>query len=393
MNILLINDYINAFGGAETAVMNTKRILEKNGHKVVLLGEKTNKDSIRTFFERWFNLKYYFKTKKIIREKKIDVIHINSCTFISPSPILASKKMNKKTVMTFHSLNYYCPRTWGIDKSGKTCLKDYDFCCLFRGCPTFKSMKMFPLFLTIKWLKIGFHRHLIRKYTDYFICPSKKLKEFMQKTFKLPEEKIFYVPNFIEIPNSYNVDFSKIKNNQFLFVGRISEEKGIDIAIKAINILIKKEELKDLCLKIIGSGNEADNLKKLVKKLNIENNIQFLGKVDNDKLDKYYQESLAVLIPSVWFEAFGLVNIEAMKNKTPIIASKVGGIMDIVEHGKNGYLFKLGDYKDMSRYIKKLYKNTELSKKLGENGFKKVKEEFNEKKHYNELMKIYSNQK
>ena len=117
-----------------------------------------------------------------------------------------------------------------------------------------------------------------------------------------------------------------------------------------------------------------------------------MGRIDNNKLYKYYQESIAVLVPSIWLEAFGRINIEAMKNKTPVIASNIGGIPDIVEHGKNGYLFKTGDYKEMSKYMKKLYKNVELSKQLGENGFKKVKKEFGEEKYYSNLLKIYLNQ-
>ena len=390
MNILLVSDLIVAYGGGETIVINTKRILEKNGHKVFLLGEKTSKKTLVSLFRNWFSLKYYFKTKEIIRKNNIDVVHINACSnYISPSPILAAKKMNKKVVMTIHTFYYYCPKTWGVDKKYKTCQEGYNILCPFYNCPTWKTgIINFP-YRFIKWIKVGFHRYLIKKYVDHFVCPSKMLQEFMQKTFKLPEEKISYVANFIETGDSHQTDFLKIKDKQFLFVGRIAKDKGIDVAIKAINILVKEENFQDIKLNIIGEGNEKKKLEKLVEKLNLKKNIKFCGWIENKNLNRHYQESVAVLMPSVCLEAFGLVNIEAMKNGTPMIASNLGGIKDIAEHNKNGYLFEAGNYKELSCYMKKLYKNEALSKELGANGFEKIKKEFGGKRYCTKLVDIY----
>jgi glycosyltransferase involved in cell wall biosynthesis len=395
MNILLINDSIGVYGGGESVVMNTKRILEEKGHRIVLLGENASTETLASFFRRWFSLKYYFKTKRIIKENNIDIVHINGCsTLISPSPILAARKMNRKVVMTLHTFYYYCPKTWSVNSNYEECQEGHNILCPFHNCPTWKmGIINFPYRL-IKWIKSGFHRFLIREYVSHFICPSKKLKEFMQKTFRLSSKKSSYLPNSIKVTNSCKVDFSGAKTNdsQFLFVGRVSKEKGISVAIKAIDILVK-EGLKDISLKIIGSGKEGKKLEKLVRELNLEENIKFLGRIDNSKLNRYYQESVAVLMPSICLEAFGLTTIEAMANKTPVIASNIGGITEIVEHNKNGYLFKAGDYVEMSKYMKMFYKNIELSIKLGENGFEKVKREFNEEKYYNNLMKIYLDQK
>ncbi len=78
---------------------------------------------------------------------------------------------------------------------------------------------------------------------------------------------------------------------------------------------------------------------------------------------------MAVVSPSILMENCPLVALEAMKNKKPIIASNLGGIPDLINHGKNGYLFEIGNYKKTAKYIKKLYNDPELSIKLGEYRF------------------------
>ena len=130
-------------------------------------------------------------------------------------------------------------------------------------------------------------------------------------------------------------------------------------------------------------------MEELVNKLEIKENVEFLGRINNNDVDKYYQESMAILVPSIWFEVFGLVNIEAMRNKIPVIGSNIGGMSDIVDHEKTGYLFEAGNYKEMSYYIKKLYKNIRLSEELGENGYKKFVTKFSDDVYYERLMRIY----
>ena len=85
MNILLIADSISGSkGGAEGAAINTKKMLEEKQHKVFLLGEKTSKEVLLSFFRRWFSLKYYFKAKKIIKENSMDiVVRINRVVYSS----------------------------------------------------------------------------------------------------------------------------------------------------------------------------------------------------------------------------------------------------------------------------------------------------------------------
>ena len=103
---------------------------------------------------------------------------------------------------------------------------------------------------------------------------------------KCARKDIMYLPNFIEVSEDIFFDFSKINPRQFLFVGRLSIEKGVEIAIKAIDFLIKEENLRDIKLKIIGDGSERKNLEKLTNELSLQDNIIFLGRIPNKKLSQ-----------------------------------------------------------------------------------------------------------
>ncbi len=384
MNVLMINDYKEKIGGAEQVVYYLKSLLEEKNHNVKIW--TSDLDSQKESFFSIFNLKYYFKLKFFLKNNHFDIVHIHKINSILSHSILLLLK--KRVILHIHDFSYVCPKL-GVTHDYKICpnyMKKYS---LHKKCMQYKERKIDFFYDFFKVLRLTLNRFLLKKYVDHFICPSKKLKELMQKTLKIPDDKITHLPNFIEFNENKKIDFNKINSKQFLFIGRISKEKGIAVAIKGINHLFKKEKLRDIKLNIIGDGPELENLRKIVINLKLDENIKFLGRIDNKELDQYYQESCAILMPSVWLENIPIVALESMKNKKPIIASNVGGYPDLIEQAKNGYLFEIGDYREMAKYIKKFYNNKELSIKLGEYGFKKLKKDFGRETHYSQLMEIY----
>ncbi len=384
MNVLMINDYKEKIGGAEQVVYYLKSLLEEKNNNVKIW--TSDLDSQKESFFSIFNLKYYFKLKFFLKNNHFDIFHIHKINSILSHSILLLLK--KRVILHIHDFSYVCPKL-GITYDYKICpnyMKKYS---LHKKCMQYKERKINFFYDFFKVLRLTLNRFLLKKYVDYFICPSKKLKELMQKTLKIPDDKITYLPNFIEFNENKKIDFNKINSKQFLFIGRISKEKGIDVAIKGVNHLFKKEKLRDIKLNIIGDGPELENLRKIVINLKLDENIKFLGRINNKELDQYYQESCAVLMPSVCLENIPIVALESMKNKKPIIASNVGGYPDLIEQAKNGYLFEIGDYREMAKYIKNFYNNKELSIKLGEYGFEKLKKEFNKEEYYKKLMEIY----
>ncbi len=172
-----------------------------------------------------------------------------------------------------------CPKTWMIYRDKKPCKYGFGWKCVISNCYTQKmGIINFP-YHWLKWLKVWLHRIIIKRYADYFVYPSKILTYWAKKNLKT--DNISYISNFVDIKINKNQKINK-RGNQFLFVGRLSKEKGIDILIKAVKLV--KEKFPDIEVKIIGDGPERENLKNLTKILNIDNNIKFLGRIPKEEL-------------------------------------------------------------------------------------------------------------
>jgi len=384
VKILIVNDYLER-GGAEVYVHNLKSLLESKQYQV-----RTFTDNSQVIFKsllsRWFSLKYFFKAKKLIEKFKPDIVHINSISRnISPSPILAAKKLGVPVVMTVHDFHSVCPKTWMIYKNKKPCHYGFGWRCLISDCYTQKmGMRNFP-YHWIKWLKVCLHRIILRKYVGHFICPSRTLAQWMKKSLRL--NNISYVPNFVNVVvNDIHREVLP-RENQFLFVGRLSHEKGADILIKAIKLV--KEKSPDVKVKIIGDGPEKQNLEKQAKNMGLENSLLFLGKTSNENLPQYYRESLAIIIPSIWMENNPIVAFEAMNMGRLIIASNRGGLPDLVKDGYNGFLFEAGDYKTLTEKMLQLLQNSNLAQQMGKNSKTMMQECFSPNIHYRKIIDIY----
>ena len=188
----------------------------------------------------------------------------------------------------------------------------------------------------------------------------------------MTQSQICVIQNGIDFEDIHNVQPHKsIEYPSILFVGGLSKVKGIDTLLNAVPIIRKK--ILNLCLYIAGSGPEENKLKELVKELNIEENVNFLGYVSEIKKYSYYKSTDVCVFPSI-YEPFGIVLLEAMACGKPVVASNVGGIPFVVEEGKTGLLFESGNVKDLADKIMTILKNEELREKMGEAGRERAKE-------------------
>jgi Glycosyltransferase len=187
----------------------------------------------------------------------------------------------------------------------------------------------------------------------------------------LPKEKMHVIYNGLndiissELRDKDVTVFDKQKIN-LLFVGRFDRQKGLDILIKLFEE--NSSEFDNINLYVIGEPvvDQVD--------INIPPNVTCLGWVNNSEIDAYYKQCDAVIIPSRW-EGFGLVALEAMRNKKAVIASDRGALPELVKDRYNGYLFELNQKNLLVNLLKNLDKH-ELSQ-LGKNGYLHYKENFN----------------
>jgi len=189
------------------------------------------------------------------------------------------------------------------------------------------------------------------KYIDYMFAVSRDNANIIRTRYKRDVEilhngvnvELFKKDETIrkELRKKYNLENEKV----LISVGRIVGLKGYQLVIKAIKEL-------DVKYVLIGDGEYLNELKKLAKKEKVDNKVLFLGSVSNNELYKYLNMADVFIQPTIGHEAFGIAIIEAMACGLPVVASKNGGILDIISDGKNGYLFEVNNIDEMKEKIK-----------------------------------------
>jgi len=196
------------------------------------------------------------------------------------------------------------------------------------------------------------------------------LSEDMKKKIQIFYPKnIFVISNGIDLVrfNGLRKEIIRRKLNIasdekiILFVGTLKFIKGISYLIEAMGAIKEKEEKVKLIL--VGEGPERKRLENLTKELNLEKEINFIGGVENNKIPEYMSVSDIFILSSL-SESFGIVNLEAMASGLPIVATKVGGIPEIVKDGENGFLVEPGDSKQIAEKILYLLSNDDIRKSI-----------------------------
>jgi len=194
---------------------------------------------------------------------------------------------------------------------------------------------------------------------DLIICVSDYVRLRDINEIFLPEHKAVTIHNGIDIDrfnnNSKTIEASQNSELTIAYAGQLIEEKGIDTLLRALSSLSYPYKLL-----IAGSGAYENELKKLGKELSI--NVEWLGHIDS--VPKLFSAADVAVFPSAWAEAFGLVIIEAMSCGTCVIASKVGGIPEVI--GDAGMLFQAHDEKELQLKIEELASKPALRKQLAE---------------------------
>lgn len=193
--------------------------------------------------------------------------------------------------------------------------------------------------------------------------------------------KLNVPPNFVthssdsEFLREFRKKFAKPSTKIILFCGRIVERKGVEYLIRAI----KELEKLDIHLMVVGGGDLLEKLKELTKSIKLEEKVTFFGRASNKELGYLHDISDVFVCPSIIdskgnTEYLGLVIPEAMESGLPVIASSVGGIVDIIKNEENGLLVPQKDPAAIAKAVELIFSNHELRKRILENSKKTVKE-------------------
>jgi glycogen(starch) synthase len=399
MNVTLLPDYFfPLFSGAEIHVYNLAQQLQKRGLNVSILTRNVPKlfkkrGTLRVYgfpsvFGKyhWYMGNYYlplfdplFSLTPILKKQlfKNSIVHAHGPIILS---IAAHKKFyNFPLLLSVHDY-------WPICFQRSLFLPNGKVCDLVENCNQCLSPYMGQLTCLSKEI-VYFNRLLLEK-VDRFIAVSRFVKSSLIKS-GIPAKKIDVVHNWIDLEgirmNTQSIP--EKKENIALFVGQVSKQKGIHVAISAMSHIAR--ELSDFKLRVVGSGSLVEILKKRVEREGLSGVVSFLGRVNRETLFNEYRNAKLFICPSIWPDPCPTVILEAMAFKLPIIASNVGGIPELVNHGYTGFLFPRGDDKTLSEYVLKLLSDDVLCRRLGEKSQSAVKS-FDINLQIPKIIKLYS---
>jgi glycosyltransferase involved in cell wall biosynthesis len=176
-----------------------------------------------------------------------------------------------------------------------------------------------------------------------------------------------------------------------LFCGRLIQRKGIDVLIRALPRILERRRVK---LVITGEGDRRAEWEQLAARLGLSEQVEFLGFVENERLSALYRSCDLYVHPAVFddnkdTEGLGVVLVEALMNRCPVVASGVGGIVDVIHHEKTGLLVPEKDEAALAGAILRLLDDPALAQRLGEEGRRYAEEHFDWERITDETERLY----
>ena len=383
--VLIVHNYYKIPGGEDTVVMNEKKLLEKHGHTVLLYTRSNREMDQFSLLQKCllpvtsvFSFKTYKEIRRLIRENKIDIVHVhNTLNLISPAVYYAALSMKVPVVQTLHNFRMLCPAATFL-RDGKVCEE-----CVQAGLGRavkygcYRNSRVQTL-VSAAILKIHRMSGIYRK--NNYICLTEFNKDKLLQMNRngrqyIDPEKVFVKPNFVEIKA---LTKAAEKKNQYLYVGRLEQLKGIKVLLQAWKAFSDKKLL--LC----GSGPEEEWVHKFVHE-NQMNQVEILGQQSHEQVMKLMRESKALILPTLCYEGQPMSITESYAVGTPVIASNIGNAGNMIVQGITGETYKPDDAASLQKTVE-LFETEEYS---AENIKKLYLEKYSPDENYRKLKRIY----
>lgn len=377
MKVLLVNKFLYPNGGSETYIFEIGKQLKQMGHEVEYFGMEHDKRIVGNRAESYTsNMDFHGRgLKKLLyplriiysREarKKIrmvlddfepEVVHLNNFNFqITPSVIYEIRKWEKRNtkkvaiIYTAHDYQWVCPNhMMMIPETGEKCFKCENgrfSACSKNRC--IHNSRVKSLLGTVEAKLYSFLKTYEK--VDAVICPSRFMAEKLS-TNPVLADKLIVLYNFLE---EYDQGI-KEKEDYVVYFGRYSEEKGIKTLLEAC------QKLPDIPFVFAGSGPLKEEVQKC-------SNVVERGFLEGEELKQVIAKARFFVFPSEWYENCPFSVMEAQKYGTPVIASNIGGVPELVKDGVTGVLFEAGSVEQLTQKIKELWTDKELLNHLTEN--------------------------
>lgn len=350
---LIVHNFYGVSGGEDVVFRLESKLLASEFDVIFYVA---NNNKIDGFFSRisallgvFFSLHSFFCFVLFLRKNRPDIVHVhNYFPLISPSIFYACKFMRIPVLHTLHNFRAICPTAtlmWD-GKIEEISIRRGSFWAVpkrvYRG-SLWGTMAL--VFMIELHKKIGTWRSCVDGYVA--------LTEFSRFKFieaGWPAEKIFVKPNFTFDKGLH----SSGEGRYALYVGRLSEEKGIDFIINAFAV-------SGFDIKLVGDGPLIDQVESASEKYN---NISYLGRLNSDEVSRLMCDASCLVMSSTWYEGFPMVIVEALSCALPIIVPKLGNMAAIVEHGVSGMHYAPGNIDSFNDVLSSVMSDFSLRQNL-----------------------------
>ncbi len=385
--VLIAHNYYQNAGGEDSVVENERKMLELHGHNVIMY-TKNNKEiktlagKLKFLFSFLYSKSAYRDVKKLIKENKIGLVHVhNTFPLITTSVYAAAHDAGVPVVQTLHNFRLVCPGAL-YRRNGQICEECNQKGLLHAiqyGC--YRNSKLQTAMAV--WTQLYSRKKGLYDKVGAYIALTEFNKRKFETSFPWCMGKVYVKPNFIGSNSELNsTDLKTEATEEYLYIGRLSEEKGIHVLLEAF----AKMPRKKLCL--IGTGPLITVIKAYINEQHMEN-VKMLGHLTHEAAMKRLYQAKALIFPSVCYETFGMTIIEAFSCGIPVIGSRLGNMKEIINDNKNGLLFDAGNVNSLIETIRYLESNSELYQALRTEAWNTYLQNYTEEKNYDRLLEIY----
>jgi glycosyltransferase involved in cell wall biosynthesis len=355
MNLLFIHNRYNHRGGEDSVFEAEADLLAMAGHAVRRMVFTND-----AFAHGWkkmlggvlslFHPGSFLQVVREIRRDRPDVLHIhNLFSTATPAVIWAAWLCRVPVVMTLHNFRLLCPSATLLHE-GKLYEQSvsayFPWDAVKRRVYRDSLVQTFALALTTT-----LHRVLgtWNRVATFLVLSEFSRAKFLESRLGVPESRYVVKPNFVP-----DRGHAFEKGEEFLYVGRLSPEKGLPVLLQAF-------EGAPQGLAIVGEGPLLPEVEAAVARAP---NIRCLGARSSAEVLELMRQAKALVFPSICYETFGMVAIEAYSSGTPVIASRLGTMAVLIEDGKNGLHFEAGDAADLRRAVECLAEDSDMHARL-----------------------------
>ena len=380
MRILLVNKFHYRKGGAETYYLTVGSELERMGHEVAYFSMR-HPDNLPCKWDKYFvtqreynNVKNPFKAARdgmaliyspeakrnfqaLCEEFRPDVVHLNNVHRQITLSILDAPYLRENRVPVFYTAHDYvtvCPGYLMLDGDGRVC----DACLEdghYRHCIVNRCVKGSRAKSALAAMEASFNRaHKSNQRIDRAIAPSRFMRSKLIEG-GWPEDKVVFLQNFaddaiLDRASNAGADATDRDNPYLLFFGRLSVEKGVDTLLRAFDDASPNLP-QDMRLVVVGDGPDAAEFKALASSLDCASRIEFAGYQTGDALQSYVERASLAISSSRCRENMPYSIVEAFAAGTPVVGTNIGGIPELVDEGKTGFICEPGDVQSMADAI------------------------------------------